>query len=264
MIRLDLFLAGMMPGAVRSRTEAQQLIRNGKVMLDGKTVLLPSFPVAEDTDPSRVTLLRAEESYASRGGLKLAAALRAFPASPNGLVCLDVGASTGGFTDCLLRHGAGHVYALDAGSGQLIDTLRADSRVTVYENYNARALDIRDFPLGVEFATMDVSFISQTLILPSLTALLPCGGSLITLVKPQFELDRSALGKKGIVKNDALRKKALRRVLDCAAGLGLDCMGQIQSPISGGDGNIEYLIYFRKGESDEHQKSDSDSERAKG
>lgn len=262
MIRLDLFLAGI-PGAVRSRTEAQQLIRGGKVMLDGKTVLLPSFPVTEDTDPSRVTLLRGEENYASRGGLKLAAALQAFPASPDGLVCLDVGASTGGFTDCLLRHGARHVYALDAGSGQLIDALRADSRVTVYENYNARTLDIRDFPLGVEFATMDVSFISQTLILPSLTALLPRGGSLITLVKPQFELDRSALGKKGIVKDDALRKKALRRVLDCAAGLGLVCMGQIHSPISGGDGNIEYLIYFRKGESDEHQKSDFDSERAK-
>ena len=249
-----------MNGAVKSRTEARQLIRDGKVTVRGKTILQPSFQVEESMDPDCISVRREGDSYASRGGLKLAAALQAFSVSPDGLACLDVGASTGGFTDCLLRHGARHVYALDAGRDQLIDRLRADERVTVYEGYNARTLQARDFPLGVEMATMDVSFISQTLILPSLAPLLARGGSLITLVKPQFELDRSALGKKGVVKNDALREKALRRVLDCAAGVGLAFAGQIQSPIPGGDGNIEYLVYFRKGGSDEHQESDSDSE----
>ena len=250
-MRLDVFLA--QAGLAKSRTEAQQLIKDGRVRVGDRPVAQSSFAVDEQMPLARVEIDRPQTTYVGRGGLKLAAALDTFSLSPEGLVCLDVGASTGGFTDCLLRRGAAHVYAVDAGQGQLAPSLRADSRVTVYENYNARHLSPADFPLSVQFAVMDVSFISQTLILPALSDLLCRGGLLVSLVKPQFELTRAALDKKGVVKSEPLRREALCRVRSCAQQLGFDVCAEMRSPITGGDGNTEYLICFQKGgDADEH------------
>ncbi|MBR4336308.1 MAG: TlyA family RNA methyltransferase, partial [Clostridia bacterium] len=171
-------------------------------------------------------------------------ALAASGLSPAGLVALDVGASGGGFTDCLLKRGAVSVYALDNGHGQLADFLRRDPRVTVMEGYNARDLRREDFPLPPRFITMDVSFISQTLILPALAGILDPGALLVSLVKPQFEVGRAGVGRGGIVKDPALRKAALEKVIASAASLGFTFLGSCVSPIKGGDGNEEYLAWF--------------------
>jgi 23S rRNA (cytidine1920-2'-O)/16S rRNA (cytidine1409-2'-O)-methyltransferase len=165
--------------------------------------------------------------------------------SPLGLRALDIGASTGGFTDCLLQHGAAHVVALDAGQGQLHQTLREDVRVTNIEKYNARNLTPADTGL-CDMAVMDVSFISQTLILPKIPDVLREGGILISLIKPQFEAGRAALNKQGIVRHAKDRVLAVRRVLSAAAEAGLSCCGLAPSPILGGDGNEEFLAYFQK------------------
>jgi len=171
--------------------------------------------------------------------------LRTFRVDPRGVRALDIGASTGGFTDCLLQHGAAFVVALDAGVGQLHPRLRADARVTNVEKYNARELSAED--VGVfELVVMDVSFISQTYILPRIPAVLADGGRLISLVKPQFEAGREALNKKGLVKHPRDRVRAVRRVLAAAAEAGLACIGLAPSPIRGGDGNEEYLALFEK------------------
>lgn len=241
MIRVDLYL--VREGLVSGRDAAKRLIADGEVKLDGKTVLRPSEHV-DETITHEVDLPEKDNGYASRGGLKLEGALDASGLSPAGLVALDIGASGGGFTDCLLRRGAVSVYALDNGHGQLAEFLRKDPRVTVMEGYNARDLKREDFPIPPRFVTMDVSFISQTLILPSLAAMLDPGAILISLVKPQFEVGRAGVGRGGIVKDPALRQKAKENVIDSAAALGFTFLGSCTSPIRGGDGNEEYLVWF--------------------
>ena len=243
-MRLDLYLASV--GLARSRTEAADLIAEGAVSVAGRVRTKPSFSVEDDLPPESVIITRDAHPYVSRGGEKLAAALAAFGLSPAGCIAIDVGASSGGFTDCLLQNGAREVYAVDVGEGQLVPSLAADPRVHSFEHYNARFLKREDFPALPTFAVMDVSFISQTLILPALAALLPSGAPYVGLVKPQFEVGREGLGKGGIVKDDRLRREAVARVIRAAAEVGLSHVGTIDSPIPGKDGNREFLSAFIK------------------
>ncbi len=235
-MRLDVFLCEN--GYVESRERAKRLILEGAVRLDGVTVKKPALSI-EGTPHVEID----EPMFVGRGGEKLEGALRAFGVDPTGLRALDVGASTGGFTQCLLMHGATAVVALDAGCGQLHPKLCADARVTNIEKYNARELDARDVG-QFDLIVMDVSFISQTYILPRFPQLLLPQGRAITLIKPQFEAGRAALNKKGIVKSPRDRLFAVCRVLQAAREAGLIPLGLVRSPIEGGDGNIEYLAYF--------------------
>ncbi len=229
---------------MRSRTEAARRIREGAVRFNGRVCQKPSLDIPDATPTEAFSVDTESHPYVSRGGEKLKAALDAFALSPEGLCAIDVGASSGGFTDCLLRHGARRVLAVDAGFGQLDPSLLADARVTSFEHYNARHLRREDFPEVPQFAVMDVSFISQTLILPALAALLPEGAPYIGLIKPQFEVGREGIGKGGIVKDDHLRRTAVERVIAFAEGVGFAPVGCIDSPILGGDGNREFLAAF--------------------
>ena len=241
-MRLDVYLSRV--GLAASRTEAQGFISSGAVKVGDTVITKPSFAV--DGKEDSITVDRSGKMYVSRGGIKLAAALSAFSVEVNGKRCLDVGASSGGFTDCLLQNGAEHVIAVDSGSGQMARSLRCDPRVTTVENYNARYMSISDLPYVPELAVMDVSFISATYIIPALSECLADGADYILLIKPQFEVGRSAVGKGGIVKDDKARRAALERVVECALEHGLHKQGLIESPIRGGDGNLEYLAYFKK------------------
>jgi len=243
-MRLDVFLTEN--GFTGSRTEAKGLIEKGAVTIQGKTVTKASTDVSGKE--AFVMLDRSAIQYVSRGGIKLDGALCVFDVDVVGRDALDIGASSGGFTDCLLQHGARRVIALDTGSGQLVASLRSDARVSVIENYNARYLALRDLPYMPTLAVMDVSFISATLILPAVHTVLADAGDFICLVKPQFEVGRAGIGKGGIVKDARMREAALQKVVDAAKAIGFDALGAIQSPITGGDGNIEYLVHFRKTE----------------
>ena len=239
-MRIDKYLTDT--GLAVSRAKAQEMLRGGAVSVDGVTVIKPSFDVS---DTMKVVLIENPlQKYVGRGGLKLEAALSGFGLSPEGRVAVDIGASSGGFTDCLLQHGASYVYAVDSGHGQLHPDLLADKRVCSMEGVNARYLEKSDFPLVPSFAVMDVSFISQTLILPSLVAIMADESTLVSLVKPQFELGKAALGKGGIVKSEKLCKEALAQVCAFAESIGLRCMSTMPSPIRGGDGNLEFLAAF--------------------
>ena len=240
-MRADVFLTA--GGYVPSRRRAQVLIERGAVRVDGMTVTKASAEVREEL-PHLVEIVETER-YVSRGGEKLEAALDTFGIDPEGLDCLDIGASTGGFTDCLLQRGARHVTAVDAGEGQLAPKLRLDARVTSIEHCNARNLTVSDVGDRADLIVLDVSFISQTYILPRVPELRRAHGVYIGLVKPQFEAGKSAVGKGGIVKDPSDRLFAARRVFDCGVSLGLVPVGFIPSPIKGGDGNREYLICFR-------------------
>ena len=229
-------------GLAVSRAKAQEMLKEGCVTVNGTPVDKPSFEVEDGME-----VLVSEnplQRYVGRGGLKLEGALDAFGISPRGQIALDVGASSGGFTDCLLKRGAAFVYAVDSGTGQLHPTLLQDARVLSMEGTNARTLTCESFDKIPTFAVMDVSFISQTLILPAIRASMPKGGTLISLIKPQFELGREALTKKGIVKSERLAEKALIRVCEYAKSLGFHLIGSIPSPIHGGDGNLEFLAAF--------------------
>ena len=241
-MRLDLYLFSN--GLAKSRTEAKGFITDGAVSVNGKTVQKPSLDIDPDFDS--VTVREGLNPFVSRGGFKLAEALRAFKVSALGKKCLDIGASSGGFTDCLLQSGAQRVVAVDSGKDQLAQALRTDSRVSVIEGYNARYMKASDFDCLPELAVMDVSFISATYIIPSLGGILPAGADFICLIKPQFEVGRSAVGKGGIVKDEKERARAVERVVQCAELCGFTKCGVIQSPIRGGDGNIEYLAHFKK------------------
>lgn len=240
-MRLDVYL--WKNGYAISRNEAKELIQGGYVSVNGKVIEKPAF---ETVEPTEIVVSREKTPFVSRGGKKLSHALEHFSVEPSGRVCIDVGASSGGFTDCLLQRGAAHVYAVDSGRDQLVASLRADPRVSVFEGYNARYLSLSDFSPSPTLAVMDVSFISQTLILPSLFDILSPEAELITLVKPQFELDRSRLNKRGIVTAENDRQLAITRVRTAAVSLGFVDKGLIPSPITGGDGNVEYLLYLQK------------------
>ena len=251
-------------GYADSRTLAQKLIAEGAVAVDGRTVKKPSEDLSEGAHTVTVAAT-ADTRYVGRGGLKLEAALQAFPVQVQGCIAADIGASTGGFTDCLLQNGAARVYAVDAGHGQLHPRLLADPRVRSAEGVNARSLTPSDlcrieaawqtahpdlpaegFDGLVEGIVMDVSFISQTLLHPALASILREGGWMIALVKPQFELTKSALNKQGIVKQEKDRRAALDKVLTSAAACGFEAVSVIPSPIEGGDGNKEFLAFFQK------------------
>lgn len=242
-MRLDVYLTEN--GHADSRQRAKLLIVGGFVKVNDKAVTKPSFDIA---DGDAVAVSGDPIGYVSRGALKLKAAFETFALDANGKTAADIGASTGGFTEYLLTKGAVKVYAVDAGTDQLATKLREDARVVSMEKYNARNLDISDFDGGVDLAVMDVSFISQTLILPALTGILHETSILVSLIKPQFEAGRDAIGKGGIVKNSASRAMAIRRVIDCAIQNGLTFAGLMVSPIQGGDGNTEYLACFAKGD----------------
>lgn len=241
MKRLDVYLAEN--GLCESRSKAQDLIKGGKVSVNGKPADKPSMQI-EDTDSVSIDN-EGVCPYVSRGGLKLKGALDSFKFAPKDLVCIDIGASTGGFTDCLLKHGAKRVYAVDSGSSQLHASLKQDDRVISLENTNARYLTDSDFREKMDLAVMDVSFISQTKLYPAVASVLNEGGTLISLIKPQFEVGRDGIGKGGIVKDEKLRRNAVEGVISVAKTFGLENEGLIISPIKGGDGNTEYMAIFR-------------------
>lgn len=241
-MRLDVYLTER--GFSQSRTEAKNFITCGAVSLNGKVITKPSFDIAEDADG--IVVDKSTKKYVSRGGYKLEGALCAFSVSVKGRLALDVGASSGGFTDCLLQNGAEHVISVDSGKDQIAESLRADDRVTVIENYNARYMKSEDFQYVPNLAVMDVSFISATYIMPAIYSVLSVGADFICLIKPQFEVGRALLGKGGIVKDERSRSIAVQKVTDFAKELGFRLISVIDSPIQGGDGNIEYLAHFRK------------------
>ena len=241
-MRVDVYLAAA--GYTQSRKKAQDLIDAGAVKIDGAVVKKSSFVINEAVEHDVV--IEQPFLYVSRGGVKLEAALNAFGVNVNYKKALDVGASTGGFTDCLLKRGAKEVYAIDAGIGQLHESLLSDSRVHSIEHFNARELTPAVTNGECDVAVADVSFISQTYIIAQIGACLCNGASFISLIKPQFEAGRAALGKNGVVTNSAYRFLAAKRVISCAVENGFDCIGFIRSPIEGGDGNVEYLAHFVK------------------
>lgn len=239
-MRLDVYLAS----EGLSRTRAGHLIESGRVSVNGKTVTKRAFEVGPGLS---VTVAEpTEEEFVGRGGIKLAAALEHFGICVTDRVCADIGASTGGFTECLLRRGAAKVYAVDSGSGQLVPSLKSDARVVSLESTNARYIDESTFGERVSLAVMDVSFISQKLLYPALCAVTEPYADIVTLIKPQFEVGRAALGKNGVVKDEKARLAAVEDVAACAASFGLVRRGVMLSPIKGGSGNAEYLIHLQK------------------
>lgn len=241
-MRTDVYLCAA--GYTESRKKAQDLIAAGAVLIDGSFVKKSAAPINE-TVPHEVKI-EPIFRYVSRGGMKLEAALNAFSVTVHRKKAVDVGASTGGFTDCLLRRGAAQVWALDSGIGQLHDSLRSDPRVISLEHFNARELTEETIGGACDLAVCDVSFISQTYLIPNIASVLKPEGEFISLIKPQFEAGKNALGKGGVVHSGAYRYLAVKRVLECARTAGMDCVGLIRSPIEGGDGNKEYLAYFIK------------------
>ena len=234
-------------GLADSRTKAQAMVMAGVVLVNEQRIDKPSdsFPVNAEIrikggdDPS--------SRYVGRGGLKLEAALREFQIDATGLDCLDVGASTGGFTDCLLQHGARHVVSIDVGHNQIDWRLRTDARVEVREGVNARYLSPSDFQNSFDLIVMDVSFISATKIFPAIIPLLKADGRLIVLIKPQFEVGRGEVGKGGIVRDPEKHARVIEEVNRAAKELGWLARNVIESPLHGADGNVEFLALYKQG-----------------
>lgn len=241
MPRLDVYL--YQEGYARSRSLAGRLVRGGFVFVNGKKAEKCGLEIG----PTDEVEIRENEEmrYVSRGGLKLEAALSAFGVSPEGKACADIGASTGGFTDCLLQHGAEKVWAVDSGSNQLFPSLRENERVISMENCNARFLDESKIP-PVPLVVMDVSFISQSLLFPAVAKILTAEGDFLSLIKPQFEVGREKIGSGGIVREEKSRLQAVENLRLLGAKYGLVMQGYIPSPITGGDGNVEYLAHWKK------------------
>ena len=241
-VRLDALLVER--GLAASRERARALILAGRVLVDGRVQSKAGTPVKHD---AAVSLLTPDHPYVSRGGLKLAHALDVFGIDPAGRLALDVGASTGGFTDVLLRRGAQRVVALDVGHGQLEWRLRNDARVIVLEHVNARTVTPADLPDDARrfsIVTIDVSFISVRLILPVLPPLLVPAADVVILVKPQFEAGRAEVGKGGIVRDPGVRARVVEDVASAAVALGLTRIGGVASPIAGMEGNEEFLLHL--------------------
>ena len=233
-------------GLAETRTKAQALIMAGLVLADEQRVNKPSETVPFNAEIRIKGSDDPASRYVGRGGVKLETALREFGVDPSGLLCLDVGASTGGFTDCLLQHGAKSVIALDVGHNQIDWRLRTDPRVEVREGVNARYLKPDDFPASFDLVVIDVSFISATKILPAIVPLLQTTGRLITLIKPQFEVGRGEVGKGGIVRDPLQHARVIEEVNAAARELGLEVHKVIESPIQGADGNIEFLALYER------------------
>ena len=244
-MRADRFL--YLRGLAKSRSHAASLI-DGGVTLDGKPIQKPAQDIPEDTDVSRIRIQNPSK-YVSRGGYKLEAALEGFRLDVKGKTVLDLGASTGGFTDCLLQHGAARVFAVDVGHGQLDAALQGDPRVISMEGTNARLLTSEDFGgEHIDLAVSDLSFISQALIYPAVFRTVSRGGAFISLIKPQFEAGREHLNKNGIVRDRRIHESVIETLFHTAEKAGLYPEALIPSPIAGGDGNREYLALFRVGE----------------
>ncbi|HVJ07364.1 MAG TPA: TlyA family RNA methyltransferase [Acidisarcina sp.] len=240
--RLDKLLVAR--GVIATRERAQAMILAGRVLVNEQKIEKPGAPVSED---AVFRLLGEDLRYVSRGGLKLEAALAHWKIDLNDRFCLDVGASTGGFTDCMLQHGARRVLAVDTGYGQIAQKLRSDARVELMERTNARLLQPGGLPAGITFLSMDVSFISATLVLPSVIPAILSGPSsaleAVVLVKPQFEAGREHIGKGGIVRDPAAHQLAIHRVRQCVDELGGEAIEIIDSPITGAEGNKEFLLH---------------------
>ncbi len=234
--RLDVRITEL--GYAESRQKAQAIIMSGLVFVDGKRVDKCGAPVADD---AQIEVRGKTLPYVSRGGLKLEKAMQTWPIHLDGVTAMDCGASTGGFTDCMLQNGAQKVYAVDVGYGQLDWKLRSDPRVVCMERTNARYLTREQIPEPLDFVSVDVSFISLGLILPALRPLLAENAQMVCLVKPQFEAGKGKVGKKGVVRDPAVHLEVLEQFLTHAAASGLTVRGLTYSPIRGPEGNIEYL-----------------------
>lgn len=229
-------------GYTESRERAKTTIMSGLVFVNGQRADKPGMPVAPD---AKIEVRGEAIPFVSRGGFKLDKALKVFPVNPEGLTCIDCGASTGGFTDVLLQHGAKKVYAVDVGYGQLAWKLRNDKRVINLERTNLRYINEELIPEKLDLAVMDVSFISIRLVLPAVKALLKDGADLICLIKPQFEAGREEVGKKGVVRDGEVHKEVIHTILSFAPTVGLSVLGLDYSPIKGPEGNIEYICYMK-------------------
>ena len=241
-MRADLYLVES--GLAESRAKAQRSIGEGRLFVNGKNV---KKCAAEISDGDTVELKGSDMPYVSRGGLKLLGAIDTFGIDARGLTAVDIGASTGGFTDCLLQHGAKRVYAVDCGRDQLHLSLRSDPRVVSIEGFNARELTESTLGEKCDIAVMDVSFISQTLLYGAVKSTVREGGLFVSLIKPQFEAGRSAIGRGGIVKDRKTHVSVIKKILTQATESGLFPLGIDVSPIEGGDGNTEYLALFKVG-----------------
>ena len=230
-------------GFAASRTRAQAMVMAGVILVDEKRVDKPSEMFSPDA-AIRIKGDSVENKYVSRGGLKLEEALRVFDVDPSGMTCIDIGSSTGGFTDCLLKHGAAHVTAIDVGTNQLVWSLRQDPRVDLRENTNARELSPADFATKFDLAVMDVSFISVTRILPAIKNILKDDRRAIVLIKPQFEVGKGEVGKGGIVRDPEKHKRVIAEINEFAEQLGFRVGGVIESPILGAEGNKEFLALY--------------------
>jgi len=237
--RLDVTLVER--GLFDSREKARRAIMAAQILVGGQPSTKPGTLVPQDAEIDVV----AREKFVGRGGFKIEAALEAFGIDAKDRICADIGASTGGFTDCLLQRGAAKVHALDVGHGQLDWKLRQDPRVDVREGVNARYLQPGDFDPPPTLVVADVSFISLTLIFPAVFALLPAGADMVVLIKPQFELSKAEVGRGGIVREEEIRLRAVEKIRTFIAEAGHRWMGFITSPITGRDGNVEYLAHLK-------------------
>ena len=256
--RLDVLLVKQ--GLAESREKAKAVIMAGEVFVQGQR----EDKAGAMFDESKVTITVKGSSlrYVSRGGLKLEKAMACFPITLEGDICMDIGSSTGGFTDCMLQNGAKKVYSVDVGHGQLAWKLRQDERVVCMEKTNFRYLTREQIADDLDFASVDVSFISLTKILLPAWRLLKCGGQMVCLIKPQFEAGREKVGKKGVVRDPAVHREVIAKVMDFAALLHFSVLGLTWSPIKGPEGNIEYLIFIQKEEQPEAYESEQAAEAA--
>ncbi|HEY0370486.1 MAG TPA: TlyA family RNA methyltransferase [Thermoanaerobaculia bacterium] len=249
--RLDVALVER--GLVDTRSKAQSLIMARRVLVNGQFVDKAGANVAGDDD---VAVAELEHPWVGRGGMKLAHALKTFTINVHGKVCADIGASTGGFTDVMLKNGAAKVYAIDVGYGQLDVSLRNDPRVINREKVNARYLQPENFDEPIDFASIDVSFISLKLVLPAVLNFLR--GELVALIKPQFEVGKHDVGKGGIVRDDAKRQAAVDSVAEFAKDIGFEVQGIIESPVKGAEGNIEFLMHATTSTREDHLATNPD------
>ena len=246
--RLD--IAVVSRGLTPSRERAKSLIMAGKIFVNGERSDKPGTQVGSD---DRIELRGEDLRYVSRGGLKLEKAVKEFPITLENAICADIGASTGGFSDCMLQNGAAKVYAIDVGYGQLAWKLREDPRVICLERTNIRYVTEEQIPEPIDFASVDVSFISLGLVLPVVMRLLRKGGECVCLIKPQFEAGKDQVGKRGVVRDPEIHRTVIEKVLGIAHDLGFTVAGLTFSPIRGPEGNIEYLTYLKKSEEAEDQ-----------
>ena len=244
-VRLDQLVYDL--GLTESRERAKTTIMSGLVFVNGQRADKPGMPVSPE---AKVEVRGEAIPFVSRGGFKLDKALKVFPVDPAGKTCIDCGASTGGFTDVLLQHGAARVYAVDVGYGQLAWKLRTDARVVNLERTNLRYVTEEQIPEKLDLAVMDVSFISIRLVLPAVQKLLKENADIVCLIKPQFEAGREEVGKKGVVRDQSVHLEVIKTILNFAPAIGLTPLGLDFSPIKGPEGNIEYLCWLKNGNCD--------------